>query len=556
MKLPHYVSLFRARWWLIVLITLVCALASYGVSTRILTKQYTASATFEVNLPATQLNNPNAAITPQQVATDAQLATSYPVAQRTIAGLHLQTVLTPDGLIGKTSCAASDTAQTFTCSITYTNRATALALMNELAQVVIAVNYDNQTKQLQPLLKRIQGQIAATKADLQTAQIELGSPGADTAVLTSRINSDNQTLSTLQQRQLELQQTLASQLNSIILINPAQAPLGPTSPRPLVNTLLAALAGLMIAVGGILLADYLDDSPRSPEHLSSEMGAPIFASLPRVTRRKGQLPETVTSPHSDAAEAYRILRTSIRFANVDTPIRALLVTSSNVGEGKTTTAANLAVTFAQAGVRVVLVDADLRRPTVHEAFDLDNTVGLTTVLYSQRDMQWSEVLRPGPVPRLHILTAGPLPPNPAELLSSRRMHRVMEHLRANAELVIVDSPPLLHVADPVVLALMTDAVVLVTDVERSSLHAMQRAKEALASVGVAIAGIVLNKVPRGRSEYYYYAGGYRPEPGDGADTGTRVVASNGNGSGQAEVARSNGSHAGDGAPSTTVSHEL
>jgi Mrp family chromosome partitioning ATPase/capsular polysaccharide biosynthesis protein len=486
-KLPHYISLFRARWWLIALVTLVCAVASYGVSTRVLPKQYTASATFEVSIPSTQLNNPNNAITPGQVATDAQLATSYTVAQGTINALHLQKVLTPDGLIGKTSCSPSDVAQTFSCSVTYSNRAMALTLMNKLAEVIIATNYDNQTKQLQPLLQQVKALIAQTKADLQTAQAALRTPGADTAGLTTRIDNDNQQLNSLQGQQLSLQQSLLGQLNSIILLDPAQAPQGPTSPRPLVNTLLAALVGLMIGVGGVLLADYLDDSPRSPEHLSAELGVPIFASLPRITRRKGQLPETVTNPHSDAAEAYRILRTSIRFANVDAPIRSLLVTSSTVGEGKTTTATNLAVTFAQAGVRVVLVDADLRRPTVHEAFDLDNTVGLTTVLYS------------------------PLPPNPAELLSSRRMHRVMEHLSGFAELVIVDSPPLLHVADPVVLALMTDASVLVTDVEHSSLHGLQRAKEALAAVGVSVAGIVLNKVPRGRSEYYYYADGHRPE---------------------------------------------
>jgi tyrosine-protein kinase len=547
-KLPHYVSLFRARWWLIALITLVCAVASYGVSTRVLAKQYTASATFEVNIPATQLNNPNAVITPQQVQTDAQLATSLPVAQQTIAELHLQKVLTPDSLIGKTSCSASDVAQTFTCSVVYNSRSMALKLMSKLADVVIATNYANQTQQLQPLLSQVKAQINSTQADLNDAETALHTPGADTVTLTARIDSDNQALLGLRQQQIQLQQSLATQANSIILLDPAQAPAGPTSPRPLVNTLLAALAGLMIAIGGILLADYLDDSPRSPEHLSSVMGAPIFASLPRVTRRKGQLPETVTSPHSDAAEAYRILRTSIRFANVDAPIRSLLVTSSNVGEGKTTTATNLAVTFAQAGVRVVLVDADLRRPTVHEAFDLDNTVGLTTVLYSQRDLQWSEVLRPGPVPRLQILSAGPLPPNPAELLSSRRMHRVMEHLRANAELVIVDSPPLLHVADPVVLALMTDAVLLVTDVERSSLHGMERAKEALAAVGVSLAGIVLNKVPRGRSEYYYYAGGYRPEGGDAQNVGPSTLAPIVSAKRDAEAPSSNGSHAGDQVP--------
>jgi non-specific protein-tyrosine kinase len=523
-KLPHYVSLFRSRWWLIALITLVCAGAAYGVSTRILPKQYTASATFEVNIPATQINNPNAAVTPQQVQTNAELATSLPVARRTIAALNLQNVLTPESLIGKTSCSASDVAQTFTCSINYKDRAMALALMRKLAQVVIAVNYDNQTKQLQPLLQQVKGQIAYYTADLQAAETALQARNGDAATLTARVDNDNQTLTSLQQQQLQLQQSLASQANSIILLNPAQAPTGPTSPRPLVNTLLAALAGLMIAVGGILLADYLDDSPRSAEHLSSEMGVPILASLPRITRRKGQLPETVTNPHSDAAEAYRILRTSIRFANVDAPIRSLLVTSSNVGEGKTTTATNLAVTFAQAGVRVVLIDADLRRPTVHDAFELDNTVGLTTVLCSQRDLQWSEVLRPGPVASLQILTAGPLPPNPAELLSSRRMHRVMEHLRANAELVIVDSPPLLHVADPMVLAPMTDAVLLVTDVERSSLHGLQRAKEALAAVGASIAGIVLNKVPRSKSEYYYYAGGSRPDIGDSVDGAARTMA--------------------------------
>ncbi len=506
MKLPRYVELFRTRWWMIVLIGIICAVVSYGVSTKVLHKSYTASATFEVNFPGTQ-----ALVTqndmPALVATDAELMTSYPVAQRTVNRLHLGSTLTARGLIGRTACTPADLAQTFSCTVTYSDPAQAVQILNTLGAVAIATNDANQTQQLQPLLSDVTQKINAARQDRDAALQELAiSPsGAASANLTTRIDDDNATLQQLQQNQVELQQQLAAERNSIILLDPAQAPSTPSSPRPLLNTIIAALVGVLLGVGGVLLVDYLDDSPHSPEHLATELGAPIFATLPRVVRKKGQLPEMVVNPHSDAAEAYRILRTSIRFANVDSPIRSLVVTSSTTGEGKTTTASNLAVTFAQAGVRVVLIDADLRRPNVHEVFDLDNSVGLTSVLYSQREIQWGDVLQPGPVPRLHVLTAGPLPPNPAELLSSRRMSRVMDHLRGWAELIIVDAPPLLAVADPVVLALMVDAVLLVTDVENSSVHSMQRSRESLASVGAKISGIVLNKVPRGKMGYYDYS---------------------------------------------------
>jgi capsular exopolysaccharide synthesis family protein len=512
MQLARYVSLFRSRWWMIVLATVLCAGVAYAVSTHVLKKQYTATSTFEVNIPAPQAGI-SANNMPAEVATDAQLVTSFPVAERTVAVLHLGPDLTPSSLLGHTSCTPADLAQTFTCTFTYSSPQLAAHILSTLGQVAIKTNENNQTKQLGPLLKQVTDQIAAATKDRAAAQAGLKSGTGDTAGLTTRIATDTTTLDGLAQQESNLKIQLAAQRNSIILIDPARAPASPTSPRPMLNTLLAALVGLLIGVGAILLADYLDDSPHSPEHLANELGAPIFATLPRVARRKGGLPEMVVNPHSDAAEAYRILRTSIRFANVDSPIRSLLVTSSNTGEGKTTTAANLAVTFAQAGVRVVLIDADLRRPSVHQSFDLDNEVGLTSVLYSQRDVQWSEVLHQGPVARLHILTSGPLPPNPAELLSSRRMSRVMEHLSSWAELIIVDSPPLLAVADPLVLALMTDGVLFVTDVEQSSMHAMQRSREVLGSVGASITGIVLNKVPRGKAGYYEYAtGGYHSMP--------------------------------------------
>ncbi|MGH2444212.1 MAG: polysaccharide biosynthesis tyrosine autokinase, partial [Chloroflexota bacterium] len=374
----------------------------------------------------------------------------------------------------------------------------------------------------QPLILQVQQTIKSTKLDLSQAQSQQQSRGAS-AGLAGRIDTDKVALTNLQQSQISLQQQLAAQSNSIISLNPARHPAGPSSPRPLLDTILAALLGLMIGVGSLLLTDYLDDSPRSPEHLSQELGAPIFASLPRVQRKAGADLEVLANPHSDAAEAYRILRTSIRFANVDAPIHSVLVTSAGVGEGKTTTACNLAVTFAQAGVRVVLIDADLRRPSVHRALHLENSVGLTSVLCAQNDVQWSSVLQPGPVAHLHVLTAGPQPPNPAELLSSRRMRRIMEHLSERADLVIVDAPPLLAVADPAVLSLMTDSALLVTDVEETSLHALQRARESLAAVGASISGIVLNKVPRGKHAYYHYYGeGYYSEAAAFEDASPRL----------------------------------
>jgi len=215
-----------------------------------------------------------------------------------------------------------------------------------------------------------------------------------------------------------------------------------------------------------------------------------------------------TEPRSAASEAYRTLRTNIQFAGLDRPCRSILVTSATAGEGKTTTAANLGIVVAQAGSRVCVVDSDLRRPSLHRLFGLDNARGLTTALLE--DLPFVEVARPtASLPNLAILTSGPLPPNPAELVGSKRMRELVEGASSNFDLVICDSPPILAVSDPVALAAQCDGVILAVRVATVAHDVVRRAAEQIDAVKGKILGVLLNDVNLTRhgyhhSYYHYY----------------------------------------------------
>nr|MBA2558591.1 CpsD/CapB family tyrosine-protein kinase [Propionibacteriales bacterium] len=209
------------------------------------------------------------------------------------------------------------------------------------------------------------------------------------------------------------------------------------------------------------------------------------------------------------------LRNNVEFASVDAPIQTLLVTSSIPGEGKTVTAANLAVVFAQAGRQVLLVDADLRKPGIHVIFDLPNAHGLTTLVRSD-EVSLDPITHATEQENLRILTTGPLPPNPAELLGSQRMRVIVDRLKAEAEVVIFDSPPLQAVTDASVLSSFLDATILVIDAGHSRRGTVRRAREALARAGGSVLGAVLNRIPaRANSEYAQYYRGYYESEGTG-----------------------------------------
>ena len=210
---------------------------------------------------------------------------------------------------------------------------------------------------------------------------------------------------------------------------------------------------------------------------------------------------TLTDPRSPVSEAYRTLRTNLEFFSLDEPIRTLVVTSPGPNEGKSTVLANLAVTLAQGGKKVILVDCDLRRPVQHTLFELDNTAGLTMMMLDEAEAP----LRETPVEGLRVLPAGPAPPNPAELLGSRRMKEAIAALLEQADVLLFDAPPVMAVTDALVLAVQTDGVLLVVKAGGTKREHVQQAKERLDRVNARIVGAVLNNAPTDQALHGYYA---------------------------------------------------
>jgi capsular exopolysaccharide synthesis family protein len=213
---------------------------------------------------------------------------------------------------------------------------------------------------------------------------------------------------------------------------------------------------------------------------------------------------TLTDPRAPAAEAYRTLRTNLMFSSLDKPLHTLVITSPVPGEGKSTALANLAVTLAQSGHETIIVDCDLRKPTQHELWRLDNTQGLTTMLLDEAALADPAVQAVG-VDHLHVLTSGPLPPNPADVLVSRRMDQAIEALKARAEYVLFDVPPALAVTDAALLGMKVDGLLLVLRAGTSRRDHAARAKEELERVNVPLVGTVLINAPRDSAVGNYYA---------------------------------------------------
>lgn len=295
----------------------------------------------------------------------------------------------------------------------------------------------------------------------------------------------------------------------INVLRPAEVRRDPIAPDLVKMLALGLLAGAVLGTGLAILREVLDTTVKTLTTIS-DLGAPALGSVP--AGEGGDRPELVVEgSRSPQSEALRQIRTNLQFADVDHPPRLVVVTSALPGEGKSTTAVNLALTSATAGLRTILVEGDLRLPRVADYLGVEDSAGLTTVLAGRADLD--DVLQPYGDTGLSVLAAGPIPLNPAALLGSRHMSELLQRLRDRADLVIVDSPPLLPVADAAVLARQADGAVLVVKHGKTTREHLARGLERLRAVDATVLGGVLTMVPSKASEYSYayeYGYGYQP----------------------------------------------
>ena len=310
----------------------------------------------------------------------------------------------------------------------------------------------------------------------------------------------------------------AGQIGSVRIVDRAKPPKYPIKPKKKLNLLLGIMVGLGLGVGLTFIKEYLDTSLKSIEDVE-RLGFPVLGSIPFISTQRTDHSEnyqngeikriesrliTHFAPKSPISEAYRTLRTNIQYAKVDQPIKTVLVTSSGPGEGKSTSVANLAITFAQMGTKTLLVDTDLRRPVLHGIFGVSREEGLTHVLIGKASLK--DVIQPTRIENLDILTSGTLPPNPSELLASKAMEKCLKDLSSQFGIVLFDSPPVIAVTDAAVLSTKLDGVVLVIKSGETGKDALLRSQILLDNVHAKIFGVMVNgvNITNMYGSYYYY----------------------------------------------------
>lgn len=322
----------------------------------------------------------------------------------------------------------------------------------------------------------------------------------DYGVLERDAVSNRQVYESLLQRTKETGITGELRTNNIRIVDLAEVPGAPARPKRGLNLLLGFGGGIFVALLVVFGAEYMDNRIKAPEEIRDYLGVPFFGMIPAVHEELSAAVMASGGPH-DFAEAFRSLRTNLLFSSAEDGSRSLVITSTAPGEGKTVVSTNLARALATTGLRVLLIDADMRRPRVHEVFDQPQEPGLSNVIVG--NAKPSDAIHRTGVENLWLLTAGRLPPNPAELLASQRFRNFVHSLGKHFDWVVIDSPPVLAVTDSVVVAHDVQSVLFVIGCEMTARAAAKNALDHLARAGVPVSGAVLNRVDFKHNAYYY-----------------------------------------------------
>jgi succinoglycan biosynthesis transport protein ExoP len=407
-------------------------------------------------------------------------------------------------------------------------KATEDKLRAEMQNIVRSAESDYRTALQQEA--NLQVNLEAAKKEA----LEINRKAIEFGVLKREVDSNQQLFRDLMNRSKET--GLESELKStnIRIVEKALLPRSPISPQRTRNYEIALVLGLLLGVGLALLFEHADNTLKTPDDVKTHLNLPFLGMVPDVSLRSGTpgqgrtSPLILKNPNSAVGEAYRVLRTNLIFSSAQDSGRAILISSANPSEGKTTTVSNLAGSLAQNGARVLAVDADLRRPTLHQQFGVPKTPGLSDLIVGK--CQASQAIQSTRFKGLQVLPCGYISPNPAELLGSANMKEVLRALRQHYDWVIIDTPPILAMADTSILCPLVDGVVLVVAAEASGRPAIRRAIDQITSVGGRFTGVVLNRVNLERNSYYYtqyYGEYYRSYYAEGTERQSNAPATQG-----------------------------
>ncbi len=513
MEIRRYADVLKRWAWLILLSAIVAAAAAYFISSS-MAPIFRSSARYLIDEAPGSGNSPNEysqLLTEQILAqTYVEIATTRPVLEETIVRLDLP--FSPGQLRSMVSISAPADRQILIVSAEDIFPQRAADIANTIGDVFIAQTEDRDNRRYAEPIRNWQERMDAITEDINKLEIaiaDFGSP--DTAEGEAALSRLQQQLNEAQIRYTEgfnnlnlLQRDQARESSNVVPIEAAVANSVPIRPRILINVALAAIIGALVSLALVVLLEYVDDTVKTQEQVQADTGV---SSIGAIAQIKADDPTeklvAYSRPRDPLSEAYRVLRTNLGFAAIDGALNTILVTSPSPGEGKSTTTANLGVVMAQAGKRVIIVDSDLRRPTQHQIFGVSNSHGLTTALLDHVTPAVAH-LQDTKVKGLRLLSSGPIPPNPAEILSSQRMGLLIQELSQEADMLLFDTPPTLSVTDAAVLAPQVDGALFVVHVGETRREALKQAIERLRQSNSQILGVVLNRINPSQGSYYYY----------------------------------------------------
>ncbi len=507
--------LLLRRWlWLIGLLALLAGGTAYLVSAYFVTPIYQASARISVQ-PSSSLSGATYSdiLAGQYAATTyAQMVTVASISEEALRRLgYSEEAIAQDLIPYSLSATRVRDTQLIDIKVESSDPRLAANLANTVAQVFIEQNRARQTARFAEYREGLDKEMQVVEDELAQLRTRLAqTPAGERASLEAEIARKQDLINRYTQAYQNVQLAELQATDLISVVQPATVPDAPVRPRKMVNTLLAAMVAGMLGVGFVFLREYLDTSVKAPEEAEALLQAPVLGQIwleKNMAKGNGtaQRKIVITNPVALTAEAFRVLRTNLQFASVDQPLRTLLVSSAGPSEGKSTVTLNLALALGAAGKRVIVVDADMRRPQLYKYAEVRREPGLSDALVD-RESPVTRYLQPIPeLDAVRVLPPGRLPPNPTDLLGSRRMGELLAECLQQADVVILDSPPILAAADTPVLAAQVDGALVVLEAGGTDRRMVRDAYEQMQRAGARILGSVMNKVPQdGKRGYYYY----------------------------------------------------